>query len=330
MSGDAEDSVSQDYTQGKDVDEYKNLIEVFWDFLLDNMRISHILLDLHLEEVKRQLPRLHSLENSDPRKAVQELLEAITRSPEPQRWNMFFGALRQDGATLILDTLLEEKPDVAWYADRGLQLIHIFRENLENRLNLMSILPDVVKQELIYREDQEQLDVLWRENHVRAVGVFLLKVHRRKTDWYQILMTIIYDKNAELAKEIDEEFCGKLKVKRDAESKGERAAEDNAHDLGRPHTLEVVRPVIGPGQGGDATVPLSQSAVLTAAHNQPPLQGSDQGNTAPSGETITSACSCTCGRVLAELSALKSDMNEVKLMLETLTRKTAGEEGSSA
>ncbi|KAK7498984.1 hypothetical protein BaRGS_00009793, partial [Batillaria attramentaria] len=197
-------------------EHHEHLIEVFFDFILDNLRVTHLLLELHLEEVRRVTPRLHKLENdNDLRGAAKELMLAIKRSEEPEKWKMFFGALRQDGASLILDTLLEEKEGDLWHTERR-NLIDVFKKDLQEALDLERILPAALDKELIHKEDADNLKTMIKDgSHARAIGTFLIILHRRKTEWYKDFLTILHDHNYKnLAETIEPGFGKKLREQR--------------------------------------------------------------------------------------------------------------------
>nr|KAG5708025.1 hypothetical protein BaRGS_025163 [Batillaria attramentaria] len=163
-------------------------------------------------EVRRVTPRLHKLENdNDLRGAAKELMLAIKRSEEPEKWKMFFGALRQDGASLILDTLLEEKEGDLWHTERR-NLIDVFKKDLQEALDLERILPAALDKELIHKEDADNLKTMIKDgSHARAIGTFLIILHRRKTEWYKDFLTILYDHNYKgLAETIEPGFGKKL------------------------------------------------------------------------------------------------------------------------
>ncbi|KAK7498985.1 hypothetical protein BaRGS_00009794 [Batillaria attramentaria] len=335
-------------------EHHEHLIAAFIDFILDTLPVAQLICDLrHLDGVHKATGKIQKLENDgDQHGAAQELLQAIKRSREPLKWKMFFGALREEGASDILDVLLEEKPEREdgkdeWHKEHS-TLIDAFSKTIRETLNLRCVLGPLLREELIYPDDVERLERAIRVGpHSRAVGTFLLILHRRKPrSWYEPFMTILYDSGyAELAKLIDSHFCEKLEKKRaEAQKDSEEAdtvgtgGEDVRHtdpQGGGEEDDQQARPQTSLSHAPPATQgALEDSPVLERQQNQPTAA-----RERASPEGAAAACTCgSCARLMAEMAAMKSeligelaslrsDVAEMKLMLLKVTGNSDGDQG---
>ncbi|PVD20457.1 hypothetical protein C0Q70_18613 [Pomacea canaliculata] len=105
------------------------LVDVFHDFLLDTVDISA------LQSVIQELERHNQLKD-----ATDKLIEYIKKSKEPGKWRAFFDGLHSIGNSIVVETVLQEKPDSKWH-DARKELIKLFAGRIEETLKLDCILP---------------------------------------------------------------------------------------------------------------------------------------------------------------------------------------------
>ncbi|KAK7115216.1 uncharacterized protein [Littorina saxatilis] len=321
-------------------DEYLGkIIEAFKPFLLETLRVSHLLCLLHIQEVKDVAPMVHKKENcNDFRGASKLLLDAISSSDEPGKWRMFLDALREVEDTVILSTLLEEKgrEDDDWLDNQdNVKLIDWFSQDIEQHLKLEELLPMMVQKKLILEDDKKKLCGLLREGSDRyANAVVLMLMHRHTSDWYKVFLTTLYDADdhhRELAKLIDPGFCQKRIEQQKAASQAVSHDEEARSARPRP-AVSTIRASGGVapegstslvvnmgGRSGAREKDMGDKSVLQTDHSDP--QPSDQ----------RAACGCRCCvQVLSEVQSLRSEVAEIKTLLQHVIKSQGPNNGIGA
>ncbi|KAK7498986.1 hypothetical protein BaRGS_00009795 [Batillaria attramentaria] len=308
-------------TDRKKVDEmplddyYEAKIDLFFPFLQDTLRASHLLCLLHLKEVTKVSHKIHTLENEgEYSKAAEELLNTIKRSEEPGKWQMFVDAVREDGACIILNKLFEEDVGDNWHEEhRG--MIQIFSRTILDNLNLNAVLDKILQENLIWHDDHEKLKAMIRRGETRsAIGLMLILIHCREPGWFKIFLTILIEKKYHnLAKEIDPDMYSKILNEKGwpDESESGRAERESRHSEPRETSSRTK---------GDFAIAISsdKSNLGHAAEKNVHKSLGHQVNATRRVSTGEPTCNCQgCARLIQEVAALKEELTTVVASLQS-------------
>lgn len=103
----------------------------------------------------------------------------------------------------IVKTVLEGG-SINDYHHENMKLIEIFSEPISERLDPIVMMQHLRSKDILTESDECEI----RQNNYRFEAVLMLLhcVFRRKIEWYNEFMAVMYDMNPDLVKTVDPEF----------------------------------------------------------------------------------------------------------------------------
>ncbi|XP_048249285.1 antiviral innate immune response receptor RIG-I-like [Haliotis rufescens] len=188
-------------------DHLEHTIEVYKPFLVHHLDCVELL--PYMPFLRESAARIRKLKrNGQLVESATLFFEKLKVSDEVGRYASFRDALGEAEQEIVKTVL--EGGSINDYHNENMKLIEIFSKPISERLDPIVMMHHLRSKEILTENDESEIRHISRDySRFEAVLTLLHCVFRRKIEWYNVFMAVMYDMNPNLVKEVDPEFVEK-------------------------------------------------------------------------------------------------------------------------